>query len=399
MNAFGKNIYNYLNNGIKKISKKQFASELFKLTGGDNPLTVRAITKWENGEGYPTFDKMIAISKLMGKSIDELLKEEITIFNYNIIEKIKAISSGEIKTITLSEESKADLFLLYENYVFNYEMPIANECNNENKNEISVYFPIAELSGQFFIIDEIMNIEKVHQKYFERKMSEIRNNRMSDFFKQMILKKDSILYSKLQELLSGKLNNNDIDFLSNELKKYIEIYMYLDKDFCDSGEHKYKEYYSDAYYKEIKKQEKILNENDNFDDKSLFDYSDKYIELIEQIEQFEKWNTYPYDEFESPEPQNPWFFNKGLDIETVKGKKSQQKIDRESDVFVLSRFKELIDLGILSYKDKGFYQIGNFDDHNDLDGYVCFKFILNLTKQELAEFLCSQMKKHIIENM
>ena len=67
-------------NNIKKareakgMSQAQVAVEVPKYVPGT--VSQQAVAKWENGDALPRSDKLIAIAKVLGCTVDELLREE-----------------------------------------------------------------------------------------------------------------------------------------------------------------------------------------------------------------------------------------------------------------------------------------------------------------------------------
>lgn len=97
----GETIKNFLNS--QNMTVRTFTDKLCVALNSPNALTERSVTKWKNGESYPTIEKLIVISNVTGISIDELLKEEIKNFSEKFPPK---------KTDDLSEAAQETLFHL-----------------------------------------------------------------------------------------------------------------------------------------------------------------------------------------------------------------------------------------------------------------------------------------------
>ena len=56
MNNFGRNIQEFrYSHEPKKITKNQFADLIAKIMGANKCVSDKSISKWENGECYPSF--------------------------------------------------------------------------------------------------------------------------------------------------------------------------------------------------------------------------------------------------------------------------------------------------------------------------------------------------------
>lgn len=137
----GDNISRYRKN--HKLTKEQFAiklAEKFDL----HEVTERAVSKWESGDSFPQTEYLIALSKMMGITLDELLKSEIENFDFDQ-------TLRRSKTKDLSDSAGKLLDGLCRRAIF----------DPEQKQKLDVYFKIAcaengvsLLSDRFYYEDE-----------------------------------------------------------------------------------------------------------------------------------------------------------------------------------------------------------------------------------------------------
>ena len=88
-NCIGENINRYCYENDLTLTR--FTDRLCR-TVSDGALSDRAVQKWASGESYPSVKWMIALSRLLGVSIDELLKEEIDDFGKRHLPKAERLS-------------------------------------------------------------------------------------------------------------------------------------------------------------------------------------------------------------------------------------------------------------------------------------------------------------------
>lgn len=117
-----------------KLSAEEFAKKISEQLIDADEITGRAVIKWENGESYPTIEKLVVISKILGKPIDELLKDKINCCSVN------TYWNAENRVNKLSERSKSLLLRIIHEYILNFsrkgkegkEATVACYCKSEN---------------------------------------------------------------------------------------------------------------------------------------------------------------------------------------------------------------------------------------------------------------------------
>lgn len=159
----GDNISRYRKS--RKLTKEDFAGELsekFDL----HAVTDRAVSKWESGESYPQTEYLIALSKMMGVTLDELLKSEIENFDFDQ-------TLRRSKTKDLSDSAGKLLDGLCRRAIF----------DPEQKQKLDVYFKIACAENGVSLLSDRFYYEDEAEKAYIKATAEIyRELRLRDFF-------------------------------------------------------------------------------------------------------------------------------------------------------------------------------------------------------------------------
>ena len=159
----GDNISRYRKS--RKLTKEQFAiklAEQFDL----HEVTERAVSKWESGDSFPQTEYLIALSKMMGVTLDELLKSEIENFDFDQ-------TLRRSKTKDLSDSAGKLLDGLCRRAIF----------DPEQKQKLDVYFKIACAENGVSLLSDRFYYEDEAEKAYIKATAEIyRELRLRDFF-------------------------------------------------------------------------------------------------------------------------------------------------------------------------------------------------------------------------
>ena len=137
---------------------------------------------------------MIAISKVIGKSVDELLKEEIQKFDYTITDNLSNINSVALKTAILDDESKEILYKLCEKFLSQKEIEVFDTKSKDNSQYIvESYHQIMAHKNNYFILDKVMTPFEVRNTYIKNKSKEVSKDRKFEFFANLLKNKNGIL--------------------------------------------------------------------------------------------------------------------------------------------------------------------------------------------------------------
>ncbi len=159
----GDNISRYRKS--RKLTKEDFAGELSEKFGLPKVVTDRAVSKWESGESYPQTEYLIALSKMMGVTLDELLKSEIENFDFDQ-------TLRRSKTKDLSDSAGKLLDGLCRRAIF----------DPEQKQKLDVYFKIACAENGVSLLSDRFYYEDEAEKAYIKATAEIyRELRLRDF--------------------------------------------------------------------------------------------------------------------------------------------------------------------------------------------------------------------------
>jgi len=106
-NTFGSNIQKFRKE--KEWTQANFATELSKHLPSSKNTYEKSVSCWENGQSYPDIPVIIAVSRMMGLSVDALLKDEIKKFGMVTYEELV----GQRAENQFADLSDDELYLLY----------------------------------------------------------------------------------------------------------------------------------------------------------------------------------------------------------------------------------------------------------------------------------------------
>ncbi len=273
-NTLGNKIDDFIRNNSNYKGKKariKFVESVNKLLNIDNfdeQSNYKKVSRWISGEVFPDFITVIAISKVMGVSLDEL-------FNDNIasLSKLNELSIEEKRTLKklIANADKEDVSSMYIPYAFKEKQLCANSELFTREEVINLY---KEKANKVFLLDRfnLYNslsqekvIQKNEEKHFVRFCSvEFIESSKLELPKNFYLHKDGyeysspecILYTNTDEYYKKiskiweRYNNNNFynviffdewqcDYNENNLSNVDKAYFYKTKAIAESTYNKY----------------------------------------------------------------------------------------------------------------------------------------------------------------
>lgn len=143
--TLGNKIDNFIRNEKNYKGKKarikfaEHVNSLLNIKNFDEQSNYKKVSRWISGEVFPDFITTIAISKVLGLSLDELFNEDILSFS-----KFRSLTENEIKILKL----------------------LISNINEDNV--VSVYIPYSFNNEQIFIKKDLLTREEIVKFYKEK---------------------------------------------------------------------------------------------------------------------------------------------------------------------------------------------------------------------------------------
>lgn len=360
-NCLGENISRYCFE--HDLSAADFAEKLGRtMRLGEDALTARAVQKWISGESYPTVEKLIGISRLLGVSVDDLLKDDIDDFG----------KKSRSKTERLSEEGMALLEKL---------------CAGAEAGEAEVYYKLfVDADGRAALSKEpLYGYAAIEADYKAVLADAAKKERTGDFLRDM-----NTLRERGKELSADEL-----------IREYLR---YTDIALCE------------AFVEEENPERTAAVREESFYHYGKYDGNNTILRVFSEKElppevphPSPAENKYYYSAIYS-DAQNAevlLFSSPDSHIEEDERTAKMKKIERQGCDEADKLLAELIENGIVRRRaeQEAFCQIN--DKHLEEDGcwqldeiaavnYYLVPFEILLPEEEIVEFLCTRYREKLV---
>jgi transcriptional regulator with XRE-family HTH domain len=364
--TLGENISKYLD--AKHLSKNEFAEQIcdqkikMGLDDDKDSISEKTVYKWENNEAFPTTKNTLAISKLLGLSLDELF-----LSSFQNIEELYQKTNYKSRLKGLSDKSKSLLLTLCKNYL--------NKSNN-------IYFKVFT-HGNAILIDssKVYTREEIISNYVINRTAKLRLERSKDFiqFFRLSTMQTTEEFNQAAQCLCKYMSIGIIENATEDIKEpvYFDAYKQIE--------------YTATNQNDICNLITLIEEGNTVIEKKKSDnaYIVKEGQSAWNIEYFHEINSF-----------NNYLGTTGIDFETPYDQElAQQSVDEQIEQISSTIFKELINNELIEIKNSSFSvfvesaQLTN--KNNDYYSYQ-FSYSLKMTNEEICDFVTAEYKKEVM---